>query len=73
MVSNQFMRTWKGGIFMASDLIYKSRIKDVIKEKDLLCDGDLPEAVSEEVSKLLDKAAQRAQENGRKTVRPVDL
>ena len=58
---------------MASDLIYKSRIKDVIKEKDLLCDGDLPEAVSEEVSKLLDKAAQRAQENGRKTVRPVDL
>jgi len=58
---------------MASDLIYKSRIKDVIKEKDLLCDGDLPEAVSEEVSKLLDKAAQRAQESGRKTVRPVDL
>lgn len=58
---------------MASDLIYKSRIKDVIKEKNLLCDGDLPEAVSEEVSKLLDKAAQRAQENGRKTVRPVDL
>lgn len=58
---------------MASDLIYKSRIKDVIKEKDLLCDGDLPDAVSQEVSNLLDKAAQRAQENGRKTVRPVDL
>lgn len=58
---------------MASDLIYKSRIKDAIKEKGLLCDGDLPDAVSEEVSRLLDDAAERAQENGRKTVRPVDL
>lgn len=58
---------------MADDLAYQSRVKDYIKEKDLRCDGDLPEAASEQLSDLLDRAAERAQANGRKTVRPEDL
>ncbi|MGM0380437.1 MAG: DUF1931 domain-containing protein [bacterium] len=56
-----------------SDLVYKSRVKEVIKEKGLLCDSDLPGAASEKLAELLDEAANRAQANGRKTVRPEDL
>ncbi|MFB6355264.1 MAG: histone-like protein [bacterium] len=58
---------------MASDLIYKSRVKDLIKDKGLLCDGDLPQAASEKLNDLIEEAAERAQANGRKTVRPEDL
>jgi histone H3/H4 len=48
-------------------------VKDYIKEKDLRCDGDLPDAASQELADLLDEAAERAKANGRKTVRPEDL
>ncbi len=56
-----------------SDLVYKSRVKEVIKEKGLLCDSNLPDAASDKLQGLLDDAASRAQANGRKTVRPEDL
>ncbi len=56
-----------------ADLVYKSRVKDVIKEKGLLCDSDLPAAAGDKLAELLDEAAKRAQSNGRKTVRPADL
>lgn len=58
---------------MADNLAYQSRVKDYIKEKDLRCDGDLPDAASEQLADLLDRAAERAKANGRKTVRPEDL
>jgi len=58
---------------VADDLAYQSRVKDYIKDKELRCDGDLPDAASEKLSELLDDAAERAQANGRKTVRPEDL
>ncbi len=58
---------------MADNLAYQSRVKDYIKQKDLRCDGDLPDAASEKLTKLLDAAADRARANGRKTVRPEDL
>ncbi len=56
-----------------AELVYKSRVKDVIKEKGLLCDSDLPAAAGDKLAKLLDDAAKRAEANGRKTVRPTDL
>ncbi len=56
-----------------ADLVYKSRVKDLIKDKGLLCDSDLPAAAGDKLADLLDDAANRAQANGRKTVRPEDL
>ncbi|MFP4687985.1 MAG: DUF1931 domain-containing protein [bacterium] len=56
-----------------ADLVYKSRVKDVIKEKGLLCDSNLPAAAGDKMLALLNEAAKRAQANGRKTVRPEDL
>lgn len=58
---------------MSDNLAYQSRIKDFVKDKGLRCDGDLPDAASEKLASLLDRAAERAQANGRKTVRPEDL
>lgn len=58
---------------MADNLAYQSRVKDYIKEKNLRCDGDLPDAASQKLAELLDRAAERTKANGRKTVRPEDL
>lgn len=58
---------------MAENLAYQSRVKEYIKKKGLRSDGDLPDAVSKKVRKLLDRAAERCQANDRKTVRPEDL
>ncbi len=56
-----------------ADLVYKSRVKELISDKGLLCDSDLPAAAGDKLAALLDEAAKRAQANGRKTVRPEDL
>lgn len=58
---------------MSDNLAYQSRVKDFVKDKGLRCDGDLPEAAGEKLADLLDRAAERAKANGRKTVRPEDL
>lgn len=58
---------------MADNLAYQSRVKDYIKNKGLRSDGDLPDAVSRKIRQLLNRAAERAKANGRKTVRPEDL
>lgn len=50
-----------------------SAVKEHVNKKGLMSAGDLPEAVSAAVSTMLDKAADRAQANGRKTIRPEDL
>lgn len=56
-----------------SNLIYKSRVKELISDHDMLCDGDLPEAASNRLESILEKAVERAKANSRKTVRPEDL
>jgi len=54
-------------------LVVGSKIKAYIKAKNLMCSGDLTDAVSQEVCKMLDKAAERTIANKRTTVRPADL
>lgn len=55
------------------NLLVQSKVKDYIRSKDLMCASDLIEALNEEVYALLDKAATRTTENGRKTARASDV
>jgi len=54
-----------------SDLIVKSAVKDALSEQNVA--ADFYEGLNEEVSELLDDAAERADANDRKTVQPRDL
>jgi histone H3/H4 len=54
-------------------VVIGSKIKAYVKEKGLMCSGELPDAVSDAVRQLLDKACDRTKENKRSTVRPCDL
>ena len=54
-------------------LIIASKAKAVLKESDLNVAGDAFDALNGYVYWLLDQAAQRAKENGRKTVRGHDF
>lgn len=50
-----------------------ARIKEFFSSKEMQSSGDLAEAVSAKVEEMLAAAAERAESNGRKTVRPDDL
>lgn len=52
-------------------LIVKSAVKDALDENNV--SADLYAALDEEVSRLLSRAAERAEANGRKTVMPQDI
>jgi len=54
-------------------LVVASKVKDYIKAKEMMSSGEIPEALSDKVRELLDAAIARANENGRKTVKPCDL
>jgi len=56
---------------MAESLVVKAKIKDVVGDYNVA--GDLADALSDEVRKLLVKAKDRAKENGRKTIMAKDL
>jgi len=56
---------------MAELLVVKAKLKDVVK--DMNVSGDFAEALSEEVRKLILKAAERSKANGRRTVGARDL
>ncbi len=58
---------------MTDLLIVKSKVRNLIGKHDANMAGDLPEALSKEVVQMIKKGVNRAKENGRKTVRPVDL
>ena len=62
-----------GGKSSKEILIVGSKMKDVVKSLGYMSSGDLIEALSERVHQMLASAAQRAEENGRSTVRPYDL
>lgn len=53
--------------------VVASTIKDMLKNMDMMTGSDLVEAASQFMEQELKKAAQRAKENGRKTVRACDL
>ena len=54
-------------------LVVGSKIKEVVKDNDCQSSGELVEAVSNAVYDLIEAACDRAQKNGRKTVRAYDL
>jgi histone H3/H4 len=58
---------------MADQLVTVSQIKQVIGGADMRTDGELPNQLNDTVLEMLNGAIARAQENGRKTVRPEDL
>jgi len=54
-------------------VVVASRVKDVIRQKDLRSDGGLADAVNTKVLEMLAAATARAKANKRGTVRPHDL
>jgi histone H3/H4 len=50
-----------------------SAIKEKLSQSEMMCAGDLPEALSAHCEATLTKAIERAKANDRKTVRPEDL
>ena len=61
------------GMPKRESLVVGSKVKNYIKAKGLMCSGEVLDAVSDCVYDCLDKAAKRAQENGRKTVQAKDV
>lgn len=53
------------------DLIVKNAVKEALTDHNV--SADFYEALDEEVSDLVDDAAERATQNDRKTVQPRDL
>ncbi len=54
-------------------LLVQSKVKEFIREYDMMCASDLTAALNEAVSGLLEKAVERAGANGRKTARASDI
>jgi histone H3/H4 len=58
---------------MVEMLVVTSKVKEMIKGKDMNTAGDAVEGLNAVVVKKVDKAIERAKANGRKTVRPEDF
>lgn len=54
-------------------LLVQSKVKDYVRKKDMMCAGDLIEALNESVYASLDAAIRRAEANKRKTARGDDV
>jgi predicted lactoylglutathione lyase len=54
-------------------LIVQSKVRDLIREKEMRTSDEFITALSEHVREAVLKAISRAKENGRSTLRPADL
>jgi predicted lactoylglutathione lyase len=54
-------------------LIVQSKVRDLIREKEMRTSDEFITALSEYVRQAVEKAVSRAKENGRSTLRPADL
>ena len=54
-------------------LIVQSKVRDLIREKEMRTSDEFISALSEHVRSAVERAVQRAKENGRSTLRPADL
>lgn len=54
-------------------VIVTSKLRDAIRAQGARMSSDLADALNSEVQEIIAKAAQRAKDNGRSTVRPSDL
>ena len=57
----------------AGMLIVQSKVRDLIREKEMRTSDEFINALSEHVRQAVEKAVLRAKENGRSTLRPADL
>ena len=57
----------------AAMLIVQSKVRDLIREKEMRTSDEFITALSEHVRQAVEKAISRAKENGRSTLRPADL
>jgi hypothetical protein len=55
------------------NLVVGSKIKAYIKQKKMMCAGDLVPKLSDKIYCMLDEAMNRTKSNKRSTVRPQDL
>ncbi len=58
---------------MAKNIVYKSKVQELLKEHGLRMSGDAVDAVDDMVEEAIKKAAERAKANGRKTVKGCDF
>ena len=56
-----------------SVLVVQSKVRDLIREKEMRTSDEFINALSEYVRQAVEKAVSRAKENGRSTLRPADL
>ncbi len=54
-------------------LVVQSKVRDLIREKEMRTSDEFITALSEHVRQAVEKAVSRAKENGRSTLRPADL
>ena len=54
-------------------LIVQSKVRDLIREKEMRTSDEFITALSEHVKAAVERAVARAKENGRSTLRPADL
>lgn len=59
--------------YVLMSYVVASKIKELLKKQNMMCAGDLADAASAMLEDAVKKAAKRAEENGRKTVRACDL
>ena len=68
MSENTEVKKESGGL-----LIVQSKVRDLIREKEMRTSDEFITALSEHVKAAVEKAVSRAKENGRSTLRPADL
>lgn len=54
-------------------LVVGSKVREYIKSKGLMCSSDVLGALNDSVYACIDRAADRAKENGRKTLQARDV
>lgn len=54
-------------------LVVKSKVRDLVKKKKMNMGADAMGALDKEITRLVDRAAQRAKENRRSTVKGRDI
>ncbi len=54
-------------------LLVSSKVKNLIKSKGLMCASETMDALNDCLESCINKAAERAKANGRKTVQAKDL
>ena len=58
---------------MAEMLVIKSKVRQYAKKKKMSFGGDAAEALSKEVTRLIDRAVERAKANRRSTIKGRDI